>query len=623
MPGIVGVITKQPPGWGKQKVGAMLDVIRHERFYRSGATCDEELGVYVGWTARRGSFSDGMPLRECAGGAELIFSGEEYRDDPGWAGDREYASNASPASYLAGFCESSNDFLAELNGRFHGIVIDRKRASVILFNDRYGMHRIYYYDSGDAFYFSAEAKAILAVCPELRTIDFHALGEYISCGCVLENRTLFAGLYVLPPASAWTFRNGLIESKKSYFHASQWEMSETLEPEVYYQQLRRVFGKILPRYFKGAELLAMSLTGGLDTRMIMAYANRSAGSLPCYSFGGMFRECEDVKIARRVAERCGQPYQVIAVGREFLASFPHYAERTVFLTDGCVDPSHSPDLFANERAAAIAPIRMTGNYGSEVLRGSRAFKPVRPAPALFSREFSGYIEAAAVTYRELTDCHPLSFAVFRQAPWHHHGLLSLEESQLGIRSPFLDNDLVRLVYSAPRESKSVEISLRLIADGSPLLADIPTDRGRVWNESGPMARARTEFLEFTAKAEYAFDYGMPQWLARLNRRMRPVHLERLFLGRHKFYHFQLWYRDYLAGYLKEILLDQRALARPYLQPGAAAAIVQGHISGRCNYTLEIHKLLSLELIHRLFIDSDCNISSHQDAEVAEFPELAG
>jgi hypothetical protein len=30
--------------------------------------------------------------------------------------------------------------------------------------------------------------------------------------------------------------------------------------------------------------------------------------------------------------------------------------------------------------------------------------------------------------------------------------------------------------------------------------------------------------------------------------------------------------------------------------------VQGHLKGDRNYTTEIHKLLALELLHRLFVD---------------------
>ena len=81
-------------------------------------------------------------------------------------------------------------------------------------------------------------------------------------------------------------------------------------------------------------------------------------------------------MARQVATPCGQPHQVIRVGEEFLARFPTYAERTVYLTDGCADVSRSPDLYVNEAARQIAPVRMTGNYGGEVLRRVRAFKPV-------------------------------------------------------------------------------------------------------------------------------------------------------------------------------------------------------------------------------------------------------
>ena len=145
-----------------------------------------------------------------------------------------------------------------------------------------------------AFYFAAEAKAILAVRPELRRVDPKGLGEFVALGCVLENRTLFEGIHVLPPASAWSFRNGSIERQASYFQPQEWEEQEPLEPEAYYRELREVFSRNLPRYFNGSQRIGMSLTGGLDTRAIMAWHKPSPGSLPCYTFGGTYRECRDV-----------------------------------------------------------------------------------------------------------------------------------------------------------------------------------------------------------------------------------------------------------------------------------------------------------------------------------------
>lgn len=605
MPGIVGLITRLPCAQAESRLRQMVESVLHESFYETGTWIDESLGVYVGWAARKASFADGMPLTNEKGDAVLIFSGEDYPEpDIKWQlRARGHALDPKGPSYLVHCYEEDPSFPAGLNGRFHGLVADKARAKVTLFNDRYGLQRLYYHESVDAFYFAAEAKAILAVRPELRRLNLRGLGELVTCGCVLENRTLFDNIHVMPPASAWIFRGSPIANKHAYFKPEEWENQEVLDPGRYYEKLRAAFVERLPRYFQAADKIGISLTGGLDTRMIMAWHRAAPESLPCYSFGGMFRDCQDVSVARRVAEACGQSHQVIPVAQEFLGKFAHYAERTLFLSDGCTGVSHSPDLYVNERAAQIAPIRMTGNYGGEVLRRVRAFKPVQPAPGLFKDDCAPHLRAAVETYGHIIQAHPLSFAVFRQAPWHHYGLLQLEQTQLALRSPYLDNALVRTVFQAPQSAlDSNDVSLRLIADGNTTLGKIRTDRGLTAINGHPGAALTRHALEFTFKAEYAYDYGMPQWAAQIDHLFSWMHFERLFLGRHKFYHFRVWYRDTLASYVQEVLLDARTLSRPFLQRKGVEALVKAHLRGNRNYTSEIHALLNLELIHRLFID---------------------
>ena len=43
----------------------------------------------------------------------------------------------------------------------------------------------------------------------------------------------------------------------------------------------------------------------------------------------------------------------------------------------------------------------------------------------------------------------MTFVAFRQSPWHHFGVLGLEQTQVAVRSPYLDNDLVKTIYKAP------------------------------------------------------------------------------------------------------------------------------------------------------------------------------
>src|SRR2546427_12961737 len=228
----------------------MVEALRHESFYETGTWVDESLGVYVGWAGRKNSFSEGMPLWNERQDVGLVFSGEEFPES-GTARrlkQRGHDLDMEGPSYLVHLYEEDHSFPAGLNGRFHGLLADRTRGTATLFNDRYGMHRIYYHESKDAFYFAAEAKAILAVRPELRALDAQGLGEFLACGCVLENRTIFQGMQLLPSAPAWVFRDGAIQKKSTHFRAKEREDQDPLGPESYYQEPHEAVTRDLPRY---------------------------------------------------------------------------------------------------------------------------------------------------------------------------------------------------------------------------------------------------------------------------------------------------------------------------------------------------------------------------------------
>jgi asparagine synthase (glutamine-hydrolysing) len=199
----------------------------------------------------------------------------------------------------------------------------------------------------------------------------------------------------------------------------------------------------------------------------------------------------------------------------------------------------------------------------------------------------------------------LSSIAFKQVPWHHYARLSIEQSQIIVRSPFLDNDFVSLAYRAPkRPDTDKQIALDVIAARRPSLGLLETDRGLAQSSSTLSSQVRRRWQQFTFKSEYAWDYGMPQWLARLDHGLASFHPERLFLGRHKFYHFRVWYRDALADDVQEVLLDERTLARPFFNRRRVQEIVHSHVRGTANHTLAIHRLLTCEFIHRQLLEKN-------------------
>jgi asparagine synthase (glutamine-hydrolysing) len=579
--------------------------MRHEPVCSSGTHVNEQLGIWAGWVANPGSFSDGMPLWNKTHDIALIFCGEDYsdqsEDNPG-----RYAQQQQRASYIVDRYEKFGlSMLEKLNGWFSGLFVDLRQRKIVLFLDRYGIGRIYYHEAKDGLYFSTEAKSLLRVLPELRQFDHRSLGEFFSCGCALQNRTLFAGISLVPCGSLWTYSsaNGESLKKEAYFHPKQWEMQAPLTEQEYFSKLRETWERVLPRYFQGKERSSLSLTGGVDSRMILAWAHRPAGSLPCYTFGGRYRDCADVKVAREVARIAGQPHQVLPVDGEFLREFPALAEKTVYISDGAMDVTGSIDLYVQRLARKIAPVRVTGTNGGEIVRRLVAFKPMNPHQDVLDPELVFQVRAASGTYDHELEGHRLSFTAFKQAPWYMCSKFVVERSQIILRMPYFDNDFVALVYQAPPTlAESQEPALRVIAEGNPALERIGTDRGVRMRAIPGVGRARHLFQQFTFKAEYAYDYGMPPWLARLDHLLAPLRLEKLFLGRHKFHHFRVYYRDELSRYVQDILLDPRTLGRPFFRKPVLEEMVSGHVGGFRNCTLEIHKLLTVELIQRQLIE---------------------
>ncbi|MGB8476495.1 MAG: asparagine synthase-related protein, partial [Candidatus Acidiferrum sp.] len=367
-------------------VKAMVRCLVHEPFYTHGTYIDKELGLWLGWVNHEGSFSDCLPIWNEKKDICLLFSGEDFADqtDIEALRGRGHEFGCEDASYLVHLYEERGcKFLEGLNGWFSGVLVDLREQKCVLFNDRYGVNRIYYHEETDKLYFASEAKALLKILPATRQLNPRSLGELLSCDAVLQNRSLFSGISLLPAGSSWVFPQGKPVRKTTYFKSEAWENQPELSESHFYDRLKETWGRILPKYFRGKQSVGLSLTGGVDSRMILAWAPRSPGALPCYTWGGAYRDCADVKIARRAAEISHQPHRTILVGDDFLAQFSELAERAVYVSDGTMDVTGSIDLYVQRLAREIAPVRLGGVCGGEILRRLVMFKPDPPEEDFF------------------------------------------------------------------------------------------------------------------------------------------------------------------------------------------------------------------------------------------------
>lgn len=607
MPGITGLLNRKHRERNSQDLGLMIKTMTHEPWYRVGSYVNEEIGLYLGWTCQDGSFSDCNPIVNERNDLILIISGEIFSDhrEETCLKSSGHAFNPGSAEYLVHlYEEEGKNFFRLLNGWFSGVIVDIGNKTVTLFNDRYGMGRVYYHEEEEGLLFSSEAKSILKIRKHLRNIDIGSLGEYISYGCVTENKSLFPKIDLIPGGSRWTIREeGSIE-KASYFSPAEWERQSPLDEHTFIAQFSDIFRSKLPQYFEPRQRIGLSLTSGMDSRAIIANLVLKPGELPCYTYSGNYRETYDVQIARRVAEKCLQKHSVIHVDDAFLRNFGRWAEKTIYITDGCHDVLGAHDYHLNKLSRAIAPIRMTGKFGSEILWDHSSLKKtLNVNESLFEPEVINSAAIAKLKLESIKKKNPLSFAVFNELPWYEYGRLSMEMAILTLRTPYMDNDIVSMMYRAPKNLRSTQtIRLKLIENGNPELLEFLTHRGRAGNRNF-LSSAWLQFIRYAMfKAEYIYLYQLPTWMAGIDPLVSALNMEKWLVGRYQYLPYRLWFQGTISEYVKDVLLDSRTFTRPYLKGGFLKTVVRRSTNGQGNYLNEVNKVLTIELIYRLLVE---------------------
>lgn len=578
----------------------MCACLRYETSYVGGQFSVPRLGLFAGWTAHENSFASGQVFKNETGDVSLVFAGE-CLDDP--AVKAELKQNGHQFSDQGGhylvhwYEELGASFFEKLNGLFSGLLVDQRQGKIFLFNDRFGLERIYWHENKDGFYFASEAKALLRVRPELREWDAAGVTEQLTFNCTLGTKTCFRGIERLPGGSLWAWENGRSERGR-YFKPERLESLPRLRPAEFEAQLQSTFKRILPRYFESESRLGIALTGGLDTRMIMA--NRSGTKLPpvCYTFTGPQGMTLDDTVAARVAGACGLEHHLLRLNDDFFGNFASHFDRTVFVTDGCFGLIGTHEIYFHRQARSLSALRLTGNYGSEVLRSISTFKAQGLNPAVFQPE---QVRAVQAISEQLVaeKTHPDTFAIFKEIPWNLFGNMAAGRSLVTFRTPYMDNEIVALAYQMPSSLRKSSLPcLHLIKTGSPVLDQIPTDRGFISDRSGLDILCRRVFAEVTFKFDYHYNAGLPGKLAALNGPLRLFTKMTRIAGLHKFLQYSTWMRQQLAPYLRERLTSASERPGRFWSAEFVKQLAEKHISGRENYAAEINAVLSLEATER-------------------------
>lgn len=187
-------------------------------------------------------------------------------------------------------------------------------------NDRYGMHPLYYRADAGSLILSPDPLALLTPGESVE-LDHEALAVFIRLGFFLGEDTAFAAIRALPPAATLTWApGGLVIHSPALPVPGPADLTRSEAVDGFVELFRAAVARRLP-----GESYVLPLSGGRDSRHILLELCRQ-GTPPrlCVS-GAKFPPDPgaDARVAARLAGRLGLPHRTVARPRsEF------HAERT-------------------------------------------------------------------------------------------------------------------------------------------------------------------------------------------------------------------------------------------------------------------------------------------------------
>lgn len=617
MPGIIGFYGVPDPIESANLLGRMARALEPEE--RFAAELYQEEQIALGRVSLRISNPQPQPVWNEDHTICLAFEGELYdyqkhKTRLQQAGHR-FASD-DPAEVALHLYEQQGDhFASELNGAFAMSIWDRRDRSLRAINDRLGLYPLYYAQYANKIAFASGVRAILADpdCPH--SVDQVAIEEFLTFDHLLGDRTFVEQIRLLPQATILKIVDGRL-SKERYYdlrYPSQYELRS--ESEVV-EELIAVLRKAVARQANDDQPLAVLLSGGLDSRVILAFLNDlpARGNLHTFTFG--VPGCDDARFAQEISSHTRAQHHFFELKPDYLLE---HAENGVRITDGHGNIVNLHALATVREESEISKIIYKGFLGDAMMgfalrhqhwaeydeetsirahlqvhsdQGVINYTPAEKQ-ALFTPAFQQ--KTSGLLYREyrqgmlasgsrLLADQRLYFDFTQRVPRMTINGVEVARSHAIIRLPFADNDLIEFSLKVHPGLKVDRRMMRLaFIQAYPALAQIPfTDTGLPM-----MACAR----EIRLRAQKFI-----RW--HLHARGLGKHPDQL---RKPYKDYKNWFRGVLKNWLESILLSERHLQRGYFQPEMIRTLVAEHMAGK-DHTVRLGALLSVELWHRQFFD---------------------
>ncbi len=606
MPGIAGIYQKNNQESLEKILSPMLDELNHSKACKLQSYCNLEPGFAFGAVLHEfAGFHTGQ-VREHDDDSMVIIDGEFY----------PLTKNQASAWDLGDCIRKNNiDGFKLISGVFCAAGFDRKQKKITLVADKFGLKPLYYTLSAAGFSFASEIKSLLKIEGISKAINPQAFSDFFHFGFTLGTKTPFQDIHLLGPGTVliYDMETNRLEKQRYFKLESLFSEKGLYDAGISLEDVAQRFVHAVQGRMDNSRM-GISLSGGLDSRAILAAMKEGTKGMVSYTLG--LSGCHDEDLAGRMSRAAGTVHTMLELGPEYLGDFKTMAETLIYYSDGLYHPHESTEKLALDYFKKASINYLFRGHGGEIAKAAlaypiqvdrsvRYFKGVENVldyignsaalvsrgvnlPDLFEPGFygaldGGWQQSLKDTEGEIgVNLAPEDLCVyFYIQEWVRRQVvssLSIFRSQIEIRLPYLDEHFLAMLLKLPVGLRYTgEIQKKIVELCMPALAGIPDS-----NTGAPLNAGKLRL--------YATD--------KFNSVMRRLSLP----GFRHYTEYEKWQRNEFKDSMEKIIFDEQSLDRGIYKPEGLKKVFESHISGKTNHAHLLGTVAGLELWFRIFAD---------------------
>ncbi|MEX2640760.1 MAG: asparagine synthase-related protein [Balneolales bacterium] len=211
--------------------------------------------------------------------------------------------------------------LTNLDGAYASVFWSMRERKLVVVTDMLGMQPLYIFRKNGMLLLATDMKGITGSGLVRIKMSASGWGGFLSLGNPLGNTTMLEGVQKVSPGAALRYNASEDELKTHVYWTWPAPDPSITQDNIDTGAIVDFYRKDVKRYLQYSRQSSILLSGGFDSRFILALLAEAQADVNAYIFGHE-DECfgADGKYAKRAADLAGIPYQYIQPPRSFYES---------------------------------------------------------------------------------------------------------------------------------------------------------------------------------------------------------------------------------------------------------------------------------------------------------------